>query len=101
MLRGVALYGAVVVVSLLRAVVMPFVLPFRSSEYRLNYYLAEDQAWNTVGNGKPDECISARAHRRKWQAEKLIDWLFNDPEHCKKAYESERTGSQNAPEYKQ
>ncbi len=47
-----------------------------------------------------DETISAWAHRKhKKRTERLINWLFNDPNHCAQAYISEMRGTQNAPEY--
>ena len=101
MTRAVLLYLFVCIVSLLRALVMPFALPFRSAGYRDNYYLAEDQAWNTVLNGEPDEAISARSHRRGWKrTERFINWLFRDDMHCAMAYVAEMIGTQNASEYR-
>lgn len=48
----------------------------------------------------PDETISAMAHRRQWKRmERVINWIFRDPDHCAKAYISEMRGTQNAPEY--
>lgn len=48
-----------------------------------------------------DETISAWAHRKhKKRTERLINWLFNDPNHCAKAYISEMDGAQNAAEYR-
>lgn len=48
-----------------------------------------------------DETISAWAHRKYHKrTERLINWLFNDPNHCAKAYISEMRGAQNAPEYR-
>lgn len=49
----------------------------------------------------PDETISAMAHRRGWKkAERFINWLFQDPLHCAKAYISEMDGTQNAEDYR-
>ncbi len=48
-----------------------------------------------------DETISAWAHRKYHKrTERFINWLFNDPNHCAKAYVSEMDGTQNAPEYR-
>ena len=48
-----------------------------------------------------DETISAWAHRGQHKrTERLINWLFNDPLHCAKAYVSEMDGAQNAQEYR-
>ena len=47
-----------------------------------------------------DETISAWAHRGQHKrTERLINWLFNDPNHCAMAYISEMRGAQNAPIY--
>lgn len=47
-----------------------------------------------------DETISAWAHRgHHYRTERLINWLFRDPDHCAKAYISEMNGAQNAGEY--
>lgn len=48
-----------------------------------------------------DETISAWAHRGQHKrTERLINWLFNDPLHCAKAYVSEMAGTQNNPIYR-
>ena len=80
---------------------MPIHWCFQTPEQRLRTYLGEDQAWNAVLNGWPDESISARSHRehRGW-LERFINWGFSDPLHCAHAYVSEMRGTQNAPEYK-
>ena len=50
---------------------------------------------------RSDETISAWAHRKHHKrTERLINWMFNDPNHCAKAYISEMRGAQNAPEYR-
>lgn len=99
-LKQISLYLFVCIVALIRAIAMPFVLPFRSDEYRERYYIAEDQAWNTVINGNPDETASARAHRSGSRWEPIINWLFRDPNHCAQAYVSEMRGDQTASEYR-
>lgn len=49
-----------------------------------------------------DETISAWAHRGQHKrTEALINWLFNDSNHCAAAYVSEMSGAQNAQEYQQ
>lgn len=49
----------------------------------------------------PDETISAMAHRRDWvYLEALINWIFNDPNHCAASYASEMQGAQNAEDYR-
>ena len=49
-----------------------------------------------------DETISAWAHRGQHKrTERMINWLFNDPDHCAKSYVSEMDGAQNAQEYRQ
>lgn len=66
----------------------------------LNFLIALDQlAWVvlTLGNGSPDETISAAAWRMEGQGKvmgfvlrPLIDTLFFfDPDHCRKAYNAE------------
>ena len=48
-----------------------------------------------------DETISALAHRKHHKrTERFINWLFNDPNHCAKAYVAEMAGTQNAKEYR-
>lgn len=64
--------------------------------------IALDQLLNTILGGWPDETLSSRAYRTEQDKKilgsilrPLIDAvLFFDPEHCKKAYESELKGSQ-------
>lgn len=60
--------------------------------------IAFDQTANVLLGGHPDEMISAKAYRirekRRWPM-LAIDWLFfnvsGEVEHCKNAYEKERT----------
>lgn len=72
----------------------------------MNYFkrilIAIDQLAGTVLIGTmPDETISAAAYRRGWtRTERVINLLFNDPNHCRDSYLSERDGTQNHPEYK-
>lgn len=65
----------------------------------LQVAIAVDQLGNTLLGGMADETISARAYRNQWRAQKLINWLFRDPEHCRKAYESECNRKQLPREY--
>lgn len=52
--------------------------------------IALDQLANTLLGGMADETISARVHRNGWErTERVIDWLFRDPGHCRDAYTSE------------
>ena len=72
----------------------------------LNVLIAIDQlAWVllTLGDGHPDETISAAAWRMERQNKlagrilrPLIDAIFRplERDHCRKSYESELTGSQ-------
>lgn len=54
------------------------------------FLIAVDQLANTVLGGMADETISARAHRNGWKrTERVINWLFRDPEHCAESYRSE------------
>lgn len=66
----------------------------------LNLLIAFDQlAWVllTLGNGSPDETISAAAWRMEQQGKRAGRWLrpvidalfWFDPDHCRKAYNSE------------
>jgi hypothetical protein len=57
--------------------------------------LGFDQLGNAATGGDPDEYVSSRAWRcradpyyARWV--RVINWLFNDRDHCKNAYESER-----------
>ena len=48
-----------------------------------------------------DESTSAfvwRTNKHRWI--QWVNWLMRDPDHCYKAYLSEKNGSQNAPEYR-
>lgn len=65
--------------------------------------IALDQFVGTclIADHYADETISAWAHRNHHKrTERLINWLFNDPLHCAKAYVSEMDGAQNAQEYR-
>lgn len=66
----------------------------------LNLLIAFDQlAWVllTLGNGSPDETISAAAWRMEQQGKRAGRWLrpvidalfWFDPDHCRKAYNAE------------
>lgn len=64
--------------------------------------IALDQFIGTclIAGAMADETISAWAHRNHHaRTEKIINWVFNDPLHCAKAYVSEMRGIQNAPDY--
>lgn len=63
--------------------------------------IALDQLVNTLCGGMADETISARAWRSGWKRRELvINWLFNDPNHCKDSYESEMLRRQLPAEYR-
>lgn len=63
--------------------------------------IAIDQLANAIAGGMADETISARAHREQWPlAEKLINKIFNDPNHCRDSYDSEVLRAQLPPEYR-
>ncbi|GAB4112336.1 MAG: hypothetical protein Fur0019_18820 [Tibeticola sp.] len=78
----------------------------------LNMLIALDQLlWvlTTLGNGAPDETISAAAYRMERQGKlagralrPLIDLLFSpiEREHCRKAYLSEMFCTQQNSEYR-
>ena len=81
----VCLVGSIVVclMQLLQAL-------FGSTRCAINIAIGIDQTVNAILGGLPDETISARAHRCGWKkTERLINSLFNDPAHCRKAYDSE------------
>ena len=73
----------------------------------MNYFkrvlIAIDQLVATVFFGTmPDETLSAAAYRRGWtKTEAFINALFQDPNHCRDSYLSEKSGTQNHPEYRQ
>ncbi|MBS0501120.1 MAG: pseudouridine synthase [Proteobacteria bacterium] len=64
----------------------------------LNLLIAVDQLANALLRGAPDETLSSRAHRMRakgqpywaWTARAIDALFFFDPEHCRKAYESEQ-----------
>ena len=67
----------------------------------LQILIAIDQLGNTLLGGMADETISARAHRGGHvYTEKLINWIFRNPNHCLESYLSEIKGSQNHPSYR-
>lgn len=62
--------------------------------------IAIDQLANTLLGGMADETISARAYRNDWTlVMRIIDWMFQDPNHCKDAYYSEVFRSQLPKDY--
>ena len=65
--------------------------------------IAIDQLAGVILLGtSPDETISAMAHRRQWATtERVINFIFRDPNHCAKAYLAEMRGEQNAAIYKE
>lgn len=66
-------------------------------KYVLNLLIAVDQLFNALLLGDPDETLSSRAHRMRVKKQRVwgwtatfIDWLFFwQPDHCRKARESE------------
>jgi hypothetical protein len=59
-----------------------------------------DQLGNATGGGDEDEFISSRAWRNRADPAyarlvRVINWLFNDPAHCRDSYESERARLQS------
>ena len=71
--------------------------------------LAIDQLVNVLFGGYADETMSSRAYRAsrhtshwRWRVcATVINFLFRDPEHCFKAYQSERIGKQLPPEFRE
>jgi hypothetical protein len=87
----------------LRAVLLPVALLFRDwyPTFLERNAMAEDQAWNTLLDGWPDETISARASREKRpRLMALINWLFNDPRHCINAELAEINHLQTPEDYR-
>lgn len=86
----------------IRAISLPLVLLFRRGHTYTNLNaIAEDQAWNAMLSGWPDETISARAYREKRpKLGRLINWIFSDPHHFHMAAAAEADGPQNAQEYR-
>jgi hypothetical protein len=64
----------------------------RVKAYLLNIAISFDQfAGSFIPGSYPDETISARCYRQQWRrAERFVNALFNDPNHCRNAYLSER-----------
>lgn len=65
--------------------------------------IALDQLFNTLGCGMADETISARAWReggRDSRRVRFINWLFQDPNHCKDSFRSEQERKQLPAEYR-
>lgn len=72
--------------------------------YVMKVLIAVDQLANAVRGGHPDETLSAAAHRQHLDGRSgwrnLINALFWwQEDHCKAAYESEKTRSQLPKEY--
>jgi len=64
----------------------------------LNLAIAVDQLGNVLLAGAPDETLSSRAHRMRAKGQRWWGWtaaaidalFFFDPNHCARAYESEK-----------
>lgn len=62
------------------------------------------QVWFGLIRGEdiyPDESTSAyvwRTDKKRWI--RFVNWLLRDADHCRNAWISERSGIQNAPEYR-
>jgi hypothetical protein len=80
------------------------------SERLFQLAVAADQTVNTfiglfIGGAWADETWSARVWRMQWKKNiSTIDWLwrvfFNQSNHCRDAYESERLRRHLPPEYR-
>ena len=57
--------------------------------YLLNILVGFDQLLNAVCFGSPDECVSTRAYEHYPKLEKVINFLFRNPNHCKHSFENE------------
>jgi hypothetical protein len=73
----------------------------------LQILIAVDQLANALLAGMADETLSARTWRnrdsgkRRWRfALVVINTLFGDDDHCRDAFEAERTRRQLPPEYR-
>jgi hypothetical protein len=69
--------------------------------YFSNLLCAFSQLLNAIFGGNHNEMLSAKAHRKniKWLI-RVINFLFLDSNHCKKAFEYERDNPQLPfPEY--
>lgn len=74
--------------------------------WALNLAIALDQLANVLLAGAPDETLSSRAHRMRakghrwwgWTAHAIDGLLFFDPNHCARAYESEKRRLQQPPD---
>ena len=65
--------------------------------------VAKDQWLATclIPGAYADETISAWAHRtHRKRTEAFINWLFNDPLHCARAYVNEINRVDNSPTYR-
>ncbi len=70
--------------------------------------IAFDQLLNTIGGGQPDETISAKIYRKSinpgtdgWKfAEKVVNTIFFDKNHCKDSYMSEIHRTQFPRDYR-
>ena len=73
-------------------------------QYLYHNIIAIDQLFNALTGGAADETLSSRTYRgailvstpkKRWRVlYRLINFLFRDENHCKKAYESEINGKQ-------
>lgn len=76
--------------------------------YLLNVLIALDQLLCVLLGGFPDETMSSYAYRMRkqrkpwWFLANWIDWgaktFFDQGDHCRRAYESERARAQEPPE---
>jgi len=81
---------AAAIVSLAWQLVAIFGSPRRALRIAVGF----DQTANAAFGGDEDETISSRAwrlkHKRGWGiARRVIDWGFNDKNHCRDAYQHE------------
>ena len=66
--------------------------------YFKNILIALDQfAGAFVPGSYPDETISSRAYRENWSIAPVINFLFDDANHCRDSYWSEVNSRQNFP----
>lgn len=89
-------------VALLAAIIGTACAEAKIGRYLLNLLITLDQGINTLLGGSPDETISAVAFRKggsrfdplRWRlAYRAVNLLFFwQQDHCRQAYETERTG---------
>ena len=86
-------------------------IPRKLKLYAYHNLIALDQMLNALTGGAADETLSSRTYRgailvsapkKRWRVlYRLINFIFRDKNHCKKAYESEINGKQQDERFSQ